>query len=369
MPFDIASAQQLAQPVTSFMQGRALRLAQDERVAGNQRAQEEHDVNMEQAKVQLGAVKAKKLYASMQQVLAVPEERRKQFVEENFPDLVKQMSSNGHDWASFDNGAITKMAQGIGAHAAAELGMTPDQGENFTLKPGEVRYQNGKKVAEAPMPDDMTPYQRAQLKLENDKLNFEKSKPSMGDKPPTGFQWKGDGSGLEFIPGGPADPAVAANTKNLRQIPPAAAQGIISNRASLGKIDRAMKALDDNPDAFGMQNYMPDAMTQRLPGKEYSGGVDPRAKVADIGSLLIHDRSGAAVTAAEFPRLKPFIPQSTDSPKTIKTKLTNLRANLAAMNEETESLYSPEAGYRPIPSGNSGVPDDIAALLKKHGKK
>ena len=78
------------------------------------------------------------------------------------------------------------------------------------------------------------------------------------------------------------------------------------------------------------------------------GGVDPRAKVADIGSLQIHDRSGAAVTAAETPRLKPFVPSATDDSKTIITKLKNLRANLESQLDETEAFYSPESGYRPI---------------------
>lgn len=152
------------------------------------------------------------------------------------------------------------------------------------------------------------------------------------------------------------EPFKVDNAQKLRPVPQAAAQGIIENRTSIGKIDRALAAAQANQEAFGLQNMLPDAATQRLPGKQYKGGVDARAKVADIGSLIIHDRSGAAVTISEFPRLKPFVPQATDDADNVKTKLTNLRANLAAMQDEIESFYSPETGYRSIPRAPQAAP-------------
>lgn len=196
-------------------------------------------------------------------------------------------------------------------------------------------------------------------------------------KPPSGYQWTPDGN-LAPIVGGPAD--LSARPKNLRAVPPAVATGVISNRQEIGKVDRALAALEANPDAFGMQNYLPDALTQRVDSRGMKGGVDARAKVADISSMIIHDRSGAAVSASEFPRLAPFIPQKTDDPATVKVKLQNLKATLEAMNEETEGAYTEDAGYRPIGSAQSdpiaqpstsdaGVPPDIAALLAKHGSK
>jgi hypothetical protein len=134
MPYDIAGNQVLASPVSAFMQGRALRLADEDRrqrtalaLAQEQRAAEEHSVGMEQAKLQLGAAKAKQVYAGMQQVLGAPEGKRKQFIEENFPDLAKQMQQNGHDWGSFDEDTVTRMAEGLKAHAAAELGVGPEK--------------------------------------------------------------------------------------------------------------------------------------------------------------------------------------------------------------------------------------------------
>jgi hypothetical protein len=206
-------------------------------------------------------------------------------------------------------------------------------------------------------------WRRAQLAAKDD-----------GTKPPTGYRWNSSG-GLEFIPGGPADPSVAANQRTLRPIPSAAAKGIIENRSSIKQIDRALAALEKNPEAFGLQNYLPDAVTQRLPGEGFAGGTDARAQTADIGSLKIHDRSGAAVTAAEFPRLRPFIPSATDDPSVAKTKLENLKANLELMADEIESFYTPDSGYRPLPPptggglGNPGArkaPPQAIEYLKAH---
>lgn len=178
----------------------------------------------------------------------------------------------------------------------------------------------------------------------------------LGQQAPMGYRYNAQGN-LEFIPGGPADPNVAASTRTLRPIPAAAAQGIIQNRASIKQIDRALESVNENPDAFGMQNYLPDMATQRMPGKGYKGGVDARAQIADIGSLKIHDRSGAAVTAQEFPRLRPFIPAATDDPQVVKQKLENLKANLQLMQDEIEGFYTPDMGYRPLsPSSNQAPP-------------
>ncbi len=159
-----------------------------------------------------------------------------------------------------------------------------------------------------------------------------------------------------------------------RPVPPAVAKGIIENRTSVGKIDRALEAVRLRPQSFGAANYWGDAIRQRTD----SEGVDARAKVADIGSLIIHDRSGAAVSASEFPRLRPFIPAATDTDKTIITKLENLKANIQSMQDETESIYSQEAGYKQMepsqpqggaaPEGTVVTSQDGRSLVKRNGQ-
>lgn len=234
---------------------------------------------------------------------------------------------------------IAQAAKSLNAQQQLEL-LRPkydEQDRGGTINQGTVDPMTGARTPGAEIVKTPTPDALAK----NDK--------PLPTRAPPGYRFNAQGN-LEFIPGGPADPAVASSNRNLRPIPASAATGIIANRTSLSQLDRAIKAVQDNPGAFGLSNYMGDAIKQRTD----PGGVDPRAKVADIGSLKIHDRSGAAVTASETPRLKPFIPTATDQADVIVTKLQNLRANLESQIEETESFYSPESGYRPM--GGAQVP-------------
>lgn len=140
--------------------------------------------------------------------------------------------------------------------------------------------------------------------------------PGTVNKPPSGYQWNPDGSGsLVAIPGGPAGkPSVAQ------------VNGMAEATNAVGQIDRAQAAVEANPDALGLKNYLPDFVMQRLD----PNGVGVRAAISNIGSQIIHNRSGAAVTISETPRLLPFVPQKTDSPAAVKVKLAALRKEMEA---------------------------------------
>lgn len=129
-----------------------------------------------------------------------------------------------------------------------------------------------------------------------------------------------------------------------RPIPAKVQEGYVGNRTSLRQIQEAIAAIRANPRALGWGNYAPEAITQRLD----AGGVKTRAPVANIGSLIIHDRSGAAVTAAETPRLKPFVPQVTDTPDAAIAKLEALAREIENRNSEIEVTYGEESGYAPL---------------------
>ena len=148
-------------------------------------------------------------------------------------------------------------------------------------------------------------------------------------------------------------------SKPLKDLPPAVNTAIIENNKALDKIDRALGETQKNPNAFGLKNYVPDAILQRTDPQ----GVPARAVVADIGSMVIHDRSGAAVTAAEFPRLRPFVPQATDSPDVVAKKLQNFRTELASIQKDMAMTYSREQGYKPNPAQvrNMDKPQPAAA--------
>jgi len=141
--------------------------------------------------------------------------------------------------------------------------------------------------------------------------------------------------------------------KPLKPIPASVNTAIIQNSQSVSQIDRALNLLSGNnqdgmqgdKNATGWKGYLPNGILNRVDPQ----GVDARALVSDIGSLKIHDRSGAAVTISESPRLMPFIPLSTDDAATVQKKLKKLRVELAGESQAMQDVYSKDQGYRPSP--------------------
>lgn len=130
----------------------------------------------------------------------------------------------------------------------------------------------------------------------------------------------------------------------LKPVPVKIQEGIVGNRSAMNQIDQAIALLTQNPGAMGLKNYAPEAVTQRYDTK----GVPVRAAVANIGSMIRHDRSGAAVTAAETPILKPFIPAHTDTAEVAIKKLQGLRQQYENTTNEMELTYGSDSGYRPM---------------------
>jgi hypothetical protein len=155
------------------------------------------------------------------------------------------------------------------------------------------------------------------------------------------------------LPTGTPGTAVMGRQSELKAIPSNVNLAILKNNQSIQQIDDTIKLLQQNPDATGFKGYLPNFALNRMNPE----GTEARAGVADIGSLVLHDRSGAAVTASESPRLLPFIPLATDDNATVIKKLTRMR-NLAAQDQTglTET-YSKDQGYQPNPvtNKNSGT--------------
>jgi hypothetical protein len=133
-------------------------------------------------------------------------------------------------------------------------------------------------------------------------------------------------------------------------------QAVTQNKLQLGKIDRAIALLQQHGTAVGLRRTLPDAVNQVVD----PDGVDTRAAVSDIGSLLIHDRTGAAMSAAEAMRLKPFIPGPTDQSAAAIKKLLRLKQTLAEDTRYLEQSFPGAAA-----GGSSGVGAD--PLLAKYG--
>tara|TARA_R110000868_G_scaffold285682_5_gene546156 strand:- start:6721 stop:8256 length:1536 start_codon:yes stop_codon:yes gene_type:complete len=167
--------------------------------------------------------------------------------------------------------------------------------------------------------------------------------------------------------------------EKLRPIPATINTAIIGNQTASNQLDRAIALLSgkDLPgmvgdvNATGMKGYLPTGLLNRLDPQ----GVSARAEIADIGSLKLHDRSGAAVTAAESPRLVPFIPLSTDDNATALKKLGRLKLELENESKAMRDIYSKEQGYKENPVLNKpSVAEKITTIAeitdaaKKTGK-
>jgi hypothetical protein len=126
-----------------------------------------------------------------------------------------------------------------------------------------------------------------------------------------------------------------------KRMPAHILETVAKNNAAVANIDNALKQVSLYPSGFGAQAYLPDAILQRTD----PNGVTARATVANIGSLKIHDRSGAAVTVGETPRLRPFIPAVNDAPETVVKKLKELRREMLVMDKEYKKTLT-EQGYR-----------------------
>ena len=162
------------------------------------------------------------------------------------------------------------------------------------------------------------------------------------------FIQPGKGGGAPSVIEGFTPPA-----EKLRPIPPSINTAIIENQTSGNQIDRAIALLSgqDLPgmtgdkNATGLKAYLPTGLLNRVD----PSGVNARAEIADIGSLKIHDRSGAAVTASESPRLMPFIPLATDDRDTALKKLQRLKLEVDNSSAAMKEIYSTEQGYRENP--------------------
>lgn len=173
--------------------------------------------------------------------------------------------------------------------------------------------------------------------------------------------------------GAPVKGPNGAPLEKRQNVPQYVVEGITNNAKSLSSIDAALKSLDtpSGANAVGFKGYLPNTLLNRVDPE----GTNTRANIADVGSLVLHDRSGAAVTAAESPRLMPFIPLATDDAVTAKKKLIRFKQIFQAETNNLTFAYpqakklADYAAQQGTASPQSSTPDDITDLLRKYGGK
>ena len=122
-------------------------------------------------------------------------------------------------------------------------------------------------------------------------------------------------------------------------------KAIAQNQQTLSYIDKAIKAVKEHPEAFGLEHgrglpVIGGIIDQRLD----PAGIDARSLVANIGSQQIHDRTGAAMSIHEEKRLNPFVPGGSDTPQKILANLEQLKAGLVENNDALEHSGTPVGG-------------------------
>jgi hypothetical protein len=139
-------------------------------------------------------------------------------------------------------------------------------------------------------------------------------------KAPSGYRWNEDGTALEAIPGGPKDASNAKPTK----LTASQQKAYDDSDVLLGHIDNALEFIKANPNAVGYKTVIPDIALSKIDPE----GVQTRAAVAGLSAERVHQLSGAAVSPAEFARLRPYLPASGDTAEAAAKKLTSLRGEV-----------------------------------------
>lgn len=125
----------------------------------------------------------------------------------------------------------------------------------------------------------------------------------------------------------------AAQKARLDRIPPKVKIAMQNRENSRALIARAINEVKTNPDAFGLTNWGPIGALkdQFMPNKKDIGS---RSVVGDQSSMMILDRSGAAVSLGEFARSLSFNSQVWQNPVKVLELLEKLQNKL----EEEHSM-------------------------------
>lgn len=265
----------------------------------------------------------------------------------------------------------TKLIDNIGDSGA---GFNMFTGEGQTLNPGMVAIFGDKAAAQIAKENAQAGASKASAahsyasaaKTRQDMELGAKGTPTMTDQGLLLVDPRGGTARAVIGPDGqPVGP-------KLKDIPPSVNTAIVSNMQNLAKAQAALDLVSGknsgtatgDKNATGLKGYLPNGPLNYFDPK----GVDARAAIADLGSMVLHERSGANVTASESPRLMPFIPLATDDPETIKKKLQRF---IQIYRQETDFMgeqYSPSQGYKASPVLNRGgapnTPDPLGLFSR-----
>lgn len=274
--------------------------------------------------ITLGKEKATQVHASMQHVLQAP--NPKNFIEQNFPELVTNLQKNGVPWENLDDNAVKQMAQGISAKAAVEAGIAapaPVSSEGKLIADQRAGFLTPDQVAAANAPKNGTDYDNF-LKAQKDPAFAQ----FLRDKRGKGFSMTlPDGTVVEMggSGGGVSAAELSGPTKNKLQ------ESIVQATDELDRLNSIGQGFD--PQFLQIPGRLKGGA---LKVKDLAGGMlgdlTPeeqnyltkfstfKADATKNLSMILNRLSGAAISPAEGERLKKGIPNDEDSPTQFTAK-------------------------------------------------
>ena len=157
-------------------------------------------------------------------------------------------------------------------------------------------------------------------------------------------------------PEGTITPVGGQRQGQLKPWPASALAARSSQGAALTNIEGALNLLDPkNKSAEARRARKAIGFGTGLLGDQFTQwndpqGTDARARIGQIGGLIIKDTSGAAVSLSEDQRLAKWVPLVTDNPTVAYSKLQNLKRELNQRNAAMDETYSEDQGFRPFKS-------------------
>lgn len=181
----------------------------------------------------------------------------------------------------------------------------------------------------------------------------------------------------QVSPNGQITPLGGQKQGNLKPWPAAALAARVQNDSSLKNITSTLSLLDPRNNSVEAQrarkatgpgtgllsNYVTDNITD-------PNGVDFRARIGQIGGIIIKDTSGAAVSISEDSRLAKWVPKVTDTTSQVRAKLANLKREIQQRNQAMEETYTEDQGFRPLHAQNvpAGPPPGAIQMLMNNPK-
>ena len=192
-------------------------------------------------------------------------------------------------------------------------------------------------------PRAMTPFQEQSLANDREQMNIARQNASKGAAPPSGYRYKPDGS-LEFVPGGPADPAVAgrgtgkptedqAKNAQLYTLSKQILPQVLDNFSSLG-------GTLNNVLSFGGSVTTPESY------KQAENGLN------SLVANFLYSTSGATATPDEVKnRAATVRPKMGDSAETIELKKKALNDMVESIKLRASPQLLNQQPSAPMPQG------------------